>query len=416
MASSLQVTESEIFDPLEPANIQEPFRFFKNLRTEQPVYWNEKYSFWMLTRYKDIKAALLAPQKFSSVTKTALAKWRDKIPQKAQASFDYGFQFIFGHLQASDPPAHTAQRQAVMKAFMPLVNGVVKTSLERRVSALLDEMERAGTCDFVKDFAYPLPSRVIFDLLGVPAEYHEIIRESSDMSVRFPNAVYSCDGDALEKIAEKTKLARTALTELVQQKRREPQEDLISLLVSESSGIDQMPEEEIVTLCNFLLAAGHETTANLLAGSLRYLLQDRKQWEQLAARPDLLPGAVEELLRFVSPVLWLARITTEDIELDGHILPKDSQVILGFGSANHDPDQFEDPETLDVTRKNVHSLALGYGIHTCLGAALAKMETQVALAALLRRVPDIQLLTDEFEYKPVYFLRALKSLPVAVHG
>jgi cytochrome P450 len=169
-------------------------------------------------------------------------------------------------------------------------------------------------------------------------------------------------------------------------------------------------------LCNFLLVAGHETTANLLSGSLRYLLERRELWEQLGAAREMIPTAVEELLRFVSPVLWASRLPAEDFELDGHLLRKGSRLQLGIGAANHDPAEFPNPEQLDFTRPKVNSLAFGYGPHFCLGAALARMETQVALSSLLDRIPKVQLGTRHFEYQPLYFLRALKSLPIVVRG
>jgi cytochrome P450 len=416
MSSSAQTKAVVSLDPVEPSNIENPFPFFARLREEAPVYWSEKYSFWMLSRYRDVKEVLLQPKKFSSVTKAPLLDRREHLPQDLHKSFDVAVRFFYGHMHASDPPVHTEQRQAVMKDFMSLVTGVIKESLERRVSELLDGMEQAGTCDFVKDFAYPLPSQIIFDLLGVPEEYHQIIRETSELIIRFPTAVYQSDSAVIVKMAEKAKDAEAAIRQLIEMRRREPKEDLISSLVRPENAIGRLPDEDIVVLCVFLLTAGHETTANLLGGSLRYLLQDRRQWEQLIATPDILPGAVEELLRFVSPVLWLARVTQEDIKMDGQVLPKGSQVMVGFGSANHDPAQFPDPETLDITRKNVYSLAFGYGIHTCIGAALARMETQVALYQLMKRFPRIQLLNDRFEYQPVYFLRALKSMPVAVNS
>lgn len=416
MATTAEITAPAIFDPLDPANIQEPFELFKRMRTERPIYWNEKYSNWMLTRYKDVKAALQSPQKFSSRTGQALIKWKDKLPESAHANFDIGYQFLYTQFQATDPPVHTTQRQAVMKAFMPLVNGMIKTSIERRVNELLDRMERAGTCDFMADFAYPLPSNVIFDLLGIPAEDHALIREASEQFVRFPIAVYKSDSEVLEQVAEKLLQAEAVIVKLVQARRRQPEADLISALVSADSGMDQLPDKDIVIISIFMLVAGHETTANLLGGALRYLLADRRQWQMLLGRPEVLPGAVEELLRFVSPVLWLARIANEDVEIDGHLVPAGSQIILGMGASNHDPEQFENPEVLDVTRKNVNALAFGHGIHTCLGAALARMETQSALAAVLRRLPRIELRSNEFEYRPIYFLRSLKSLPVSVNG
>jgi cytochrome P450 len=157
---------------------------------------------------------------------------------------------------------------------------------------------------------------------------------------------------------------------------------LISTLVHREGATAWLPDHELVVLCNLLLAAGHETTANLLSGSLRYLLEKREKWEQLRAAPKMIPTAVEELLRFVSPVLWLSRLPTHDIELDGHVLQKGTRLELGIGAANHDPNEFQNPEQLDFTRPKVSSLAFGYGPHFCLGAALARMETQVALSRL----------------------------------
>jgi len=191
---------------------------------------------------------------------------------------------------------------------------------------------------------------------------------------------------------------------------------LISMLVHAHTGTTQLPDEDIVVLCNFLLGAGHETTANLLSGSSRYLLEQRELWEQLGSAPEMIPAAVEELLRFVSPVLWVSRVPAEDIEVDGQVLRKGTRVQLGIGAANHDPSEFPNPEQLDFTRQKVNSLAFGYGPHFCLGAALARTETQVALSRLLERIPQIQLGTRHCEYRPLYFLRALQSLPIVVRG
>jgi cytochrome P450 len=416
MSSRMQVTGSDIFDPMTPSNLQEPFVFFAKLRKEKPVYWNEQYSFWMLTRYQDVKAVLRAPRQFSSATGVEIEKRAEQIPQSARASFDIGKRFWYTAIQATDPPKHTDQRGAVMNAFTPQVVAKMRTSIQQRVDHLLDEMERAATCDFVAEFAYPLPSLVIFDLLGVPAEDHEAMREATQGLVMFPSTVYKGDFGALEHIAEKLTRAQVVLERLIQQRRREPKKDLISILLHAETGTTQLPDDEIVVLCNFLLGAGHETTANLLSGSLRYLLERRELWEQLGAARETIPTAVEELLRFVSPVLWVSRLPAEDVELDGHHLRKGSRLQLGIGAANHDPAEFPNPEQLDFTRPKVNSLAFGYGPHFCLGAALARMETQVALSSLLDRIPRIQLGTRYFEYRPLYFLRALQSLPILVRG
>jgi cytochrome P450 len=416
ISNSAQATRSDIFNPMTRSNLQEPFVFFAKLRKEKPVYWNEQYSFWMLTRYQDVKAVLRASRQFSSATGLEIEKRAEHIPQSARASFDIGKRFWYTAIQATDPPKHTDQRGAAMNAFTPQVVAEMRTSIQQRVDHLLDEMERAATCDFVSEFAYPLPSLVIFDLLGVPAEDHEAMREASQALVMFPSTVYKGDFGAMEHIAERLTRAQGVLERLIQQRRREPKNDLISILSHAETGTTQLPDDEIVVLCNFLLVAGHETTANLLSGSLRYLLERRALWEQLGAAREMIPTAVEELLRFVSPVLWISRLPAEDIELDGHLLRKGSRLQLGIGAANHDPAEFPNPEQLDFTRPKVNSLAFGYGPHFCLGAALARMETQVALSSLLDRISKVQLGTRHFEYQPLYFLRALKSLPIVVRG
>jgi cytochrome P450 len=413
-SSGMHAMGSDGFDPMKPSNLQEPFVYFAKLREEKPVYWNPQYSFWMLTRYQEVRAALRAPRHFSSATGVEIEKRAEQIPQSVRASFDIGKRFLYTTLQAADPPRHTDQRQAVAHAFTPHAVAAMRASIERRVDRLLDEVERAGTCDFVSQFAYPLPSLVIFDLLGVPTEDHETIRQAANATVTFPSAVYKGDFGSMDRIAERLTQAQGVLERLIQQRRREPRQDLISILVHADTGPAPLPDDDIVVLCNFLLGAGHETTANLLSGSLRYLLEKRELWEQLRAAPERIPAAVEELLRFVSPVLWVSRIPAEDIELEGQVLRKGSRVQLGIGAANHDPREFSDPESLDFTRPKVQSLAFGYGPHFCLGAVLARMEAQIALSKLAHRMPRVQLATKDFEYRPLYFLRALKSLLIRV--
>jgi cytochrome P450 len=411
----MQITDSEAFDVLTPANLQEPFLLFAKLRREMPVYWNEKYSFWMLTRYQDVKAALRSPGQFSSATGAEIEERRAQFPESVRPFFDVCKRFVYAHFQAADPPEHTEQRHAVMGAFTPQIILQLRAAVQQRADNLLDEMERdTGICDFLSEFAYPLPSMVIFDLLGVPAEYHETLRRASRAFGDFPKAMYAKDSKKIREIAMEFTEAERAINEVINARQIEPKNDLISRLVSSQGAAAEMSASELVVLCNFLLVAGHETTANLLGGSLRYLLESRELWEQLRAAPDMIPAAVEELLRFVSPVLWVSRVAAEDIELNGEVLRKGQRIQLGIGAANHDPGEFDHPEQLDFTRPKVNSLAFGYGPHFCVGAALAKMEAQVALSRLLDRIPEVELGTRQFEYRPLYFLRALKALPIVV--
>lgn len=411
----MQTTDSEALDLLTSANLQEPFLLFAKLRQEMPVYWSDKYSIWLLTRYQDVKAALRAPGHFSSATRAEIEDRRAQFPESVRPFFDVCKRFVYTHFQNADPPEHTEQRHAVMGAFTPQALEELRTAVQHRADDLLDKIERgAGVGDFVSEFAYPLPSMVIFDLLGVPAEYQETLRRASRAFGDFPRAMYGKDSKTIQKLAMEFTGAERAISEIVKTRRIEPKNDLISRLVNSEGAAAEMSVSELVVLCNFLLFAGHETTANLLSGSLRYLLESRDLWEQLRAAPDMIPSAVEELLRFVSPVLWVSRLAAHDIELNGQVLRKGQRIQLGIGSANHDPSEFDHPEQLDFTRPKVNSLAFGYGPHFCLGSALAKMEAQIALSRLLDRIPNLELGTRQFEYRPLYFLRALKSLPIVI--
>jgi cytochrome P450 len=405
------------YDLHAPANLQDPFPMFARLRAEDPLYrMGEPYSFWLLSRYDDVRQAMRDSQHLSNNNSEIMERRAESLPASARPSFEVCKRLLLRHIQALDAPAHTAQRQTVMKAFTPLVTNVIKSSLERRVNDLLDNMERSATCDFISDFAKPLPSQAISDIVGIPDEYRELMVKAADLQVSFVGAIMRSDDAQVERIAEQIQVAEAVLLRLFEERRREPKADLISALVNADTASLGMSENDIVVLSMFMFVAGQETTVNLLGGSLRFLLSDRRQWEHLCAAPELWPGAVEELLRFVSPVLWVQRVATEDIEMRGQLIRKGEEVVMGIGSANHDPEKFSNPEVLDVTRKNVSSVAFGYGPHTCLGAALARMETEVALLHLSQRMPQIQLRTDQFEYEPVFFLRSLKSLPVAIRS
>ncbi len=406
-------TATPDFDNLmNPANIHDPFPLYHWLRVHSPVHWNRYLGSWLLTRFDDVRSAFGDPTRFSSDSGEPLLKKADGLPASAKASFDIGYRFFYQQIQTFDPPAHTAQRALIAKAFTPRVMENMRSSIQVRVDRLLDRLEEAGSGDFISQFAYPLPSLVIFDLLGFGEEYYEPLRASAAAFARFPPALHARDSGSLEAIAENLTRTERLLQNLISERRAHPRNDLLSALATARDGSTALTDGELVVLCNFLLFAGHETTANLLGGSILHLLQNRSLWNQLKNSPELLGNAVEELLRFVSPVLTVARILKEDFECHGTVLRKGERISLMIGAANHDPAQFENPDQLDLERAKPQSIAFGNGIHYCIGAALARMEAQIALSALLRRFPEMRLASSAVEYQPVFFLRALKSLPV----
>ena len=265
---------------------------------------------------------------------------------------------------------------------------------------------------FRRSICLPAPSLVIFDLLGVPEEHYPVLRASASAFARFPAAIYSRNFPVIAEIGQNLASTEKVLLRLLAEGRSSPRPDLISALASVRQGADALSDADIVVLCKLLLFAGHETTANLLGGSVLHLLRQRSLWNQLRDNRELLPNAVEELLRFISPVLSLARVLTEDFECHGVLMKKGDRIQLSVGAANHDPSQFSDPENLKLDRVNSQSVTFGYVPHYCIGAGLARLEAQIALGSLLQHVPEMQLITDTVEYHPVFYLRALRSLPI----
>ena len=308
-----------------------------------------------------------------------------------------------------DAPDHTRLRGLISKAFTP-------RSVERlrpRISALTDELlaplRAAGRFDVIDDFAFPLPVTVICELLGVPPEDRELFRQQTrDMAAILD---WDVTPEQLGRAAGGVLTFTAYLVPLFEQRRRDPRDDIVSALVAAEEAGDRLGADELLTTVVLLLVAGHETTMNLIGNGLLALLRNPDQLELLRRRPDLMPAAVEELLRYDSPVRLTVRTATADTTLAGEPVRAGEQVIAMLDAANHDPAVFPSPDTLDVTRDARGHVSFGTGAHYCLGAALARAEAQVALAALIA-LPDLELAIDEPEWRPLVPLHALEALPV----
>jgi cytochrome P450 len=281
--------------------------------------------------------------------------------------------------------------------------------MDELTEELLAPLRAAGRFDVIDDVAFPLPVTVICELLGVPAEDRDLFRQQTrDMAVIL-------DGDATpEQLGRAAGAALTFaayLVPLFEERRRDPEDDLVSALVAAEEAGDRLGADELLFTVILLLIAGHETTMNLIGNGLLALLRNPDQLALLRARPELMPSAVDELLRYDSPVRLAIRTAREATTLAGEAVHAGEQVTAMLDAANHDPAVFESPDTLDVTRDAHRHLAFGAGAHYCLGAALARAEAQVALAALVA-LPDLELAVDEPEWRPLMALHALQSLPV----
>jgi cytochrome P450 len=395
------------------ATIQDPYPAYTYLREHEPVRWNTMFNCYMLTHFDDVNMVFGDAKRFSSDIWSRTAEMVGYAGEDESSRYlKQIVPFLAYNLQGMDPPGHTRQRTLMTKTFTPRMIESFRPTVQRLVDELIDAKIESGEMDIVADLAYPLPSNVILDLLGIPRSGRSYIKASSEAINEFVATLLFMGPTVWPRLAGIFSEVSTYLKGLIAERREHPTNDLLTKMVQAEENGDMLSEDEIVIATNFLLFAGHETTANLIAVGLYYLLKNPEQLEQLRADPAKMPVAVEELLRYVSPIHMLARRSTQPVTIRGVDIPENSSVYLLIGAANRDPEKFPNPETLDITRPPTRSLGFGYGIHYCIGAALARMESQVVFETLLRRVPNLRMTVETPEFRPNYSLRGLTSLPV----
>jgi cytochrome P450 len=313
-----------------------------------------------------------------------------------------------------DPPDHTRLRGLVSKAFTPRAVEILRNEIAGIVEQLLDKVKGEQTFDLMATLAYPLPVLVICELLGVAEQdRYRFGAWSRALGEGFDN-MSNQDPEVLRRGNEAAAGLTEYFLELVEARRKEPRDDLLSGMIAAEEKGDRLSEDELLATCVLLFFAGHETTVNLIGNGTLALLRNPDQAELLRKRPELLPNAVEELLRYDSPVQRTGRTVISDVEIGGLSLHPGQRVNLLIGAANRDPRQFPDPDRLDVTRGNAaQHLSFASGIHYCVGAPLARLEAQLAIGALLRRYPHLRVATDRPRWRRTFVLRGLESLPVA---
>ena len=412
-SAAVSTTFHTDFDLLDPKWSVNPFPHYARLRDDAPIHWSQmgKMGFWVVARHADC-LAMLRDRRVSSDTLNVPEGFRRPIDDDPLAAARLDMRpFLF-----RDPPDHSRLRGLLVKAFTPKVVESLRDRAQHMVDELLEDVLAAGEVDLLEEFASPLPVRVICDLLGVPAEDWDRFREWSDAMARGldPDFLLSDEIVAARDIA----VVQFAgyFYDLLADRRKHLGGDLLSRLIEVEEEGSVLTEAEMLSTCILLLVAGHETAAILLSGGTLALLQHPDQMEQFRSDPAVQRTAIEEMLRYVTPVQMTARAMTEDAEFGGVHFAAGDYAILLLASANRDPRQFDDPERFDITRTPNNHLGLGFGIHHCLGAPLARMESQVALATLVRRAPRMTLAVDEITYKSNIVMRGMESLPVLTHG
>jgi cytochrome P450 len=405
-----------VFDPFDPQWASDPFPLYADLRRRAPIHRND-LGFWVVARHADCLAVLRDRRASSDSLNVAV----ERMPQGLRTPVGEDDPIAAAMIEMRpflfrDPPDHTRLRGLVSKAFTPKVVESLRTRTQQVVDELLDAALDAGRVDLLEAFAYPLPVRVICDLLGVPAEDQDRFKDWSDALARGLDPDFLLTQEVIDARSEAVLQFSQYFFELLADRRRAPGEDLLSRLVQAEDGGTVLSEAEMLSTCILLLVAGHETTVNLISGGTLALLRHSDQMERFRTDPGVHRSGVEEMLRYVSPVQLTGRALTEDCEFGGVEFAAGDFAMLLIASGNHDPEQFEDPERFDVTRTPNNHLGFGFGIHHCLGAPLARMEAQVALTSLVRRAPGLALTVEDVTYKTNVVLRGMESLPVSMHG
>ncbi len=389
--------------------LRDPVAFYTHLRESAPLsaFTFGSMKIWVIATSYDETAELL---KDPRLVKEMRNVFPEGTPQPLQ---EYGetMRLLTQNMLGADPPNHTRLRGLVSKAFTPRMIEQLRPRIQQIVDELLDAVQERGEMDLVNDFAYPLPMTVISEMLGIPVVDRAQFRTWTQALLN----AFSMPGQETQAI-EVADTFIAYIRKLLGAKRVQPVDDLISRLIQAEEEGEKLSEDELVSMVWLLIVAGHETTVNLLSNGTLALLQHPEQVSKLQQDPALVVSAVEELLRYTAPVLFAgARWVSQDMDLHGQTLHRGEVLRISSLAADTDPQHFPDPLSLDITRQDNRHLAFGRGIHVCLGAPLARLEGQIAIGTLFRRLPHLRLncAPESLTWNPVPNLRSLKSLPVA---
>ena len=390
------------YNPLSARAIQDPYPTYARLRARSPVHRSRLLEAWVFTRYAGVEAILRDYQRFSNMPSNRRVPKRQRsfVPPRA----DWTMLFL-------DPPEHTRLRALVNQAFTPRAVDALEPHIRTIMRELLDDIEDPAGFDLMAAVANPLPVIVIAEMLGIPPEDRARFKRWSNARARMLEPTITAQ--ERERAVAAGESLDAYFMPIIQARRREPRDDIVSALAQAEEEGDSLTEREMLLMLRLLLIAGNETTTNLIGNGVLALLQHPAQLELLREDPSRIPAAVEELLRFDTPVQLDIRAVLEDCEMNGFLLRRGDAAVLAIGAANRDPDVFDDPERLDIGRSQGSNISFGRGVHHCLGAPLARLEARVALEVLLERFSSMRLLTDRPTFRRGVVLRGLESLPVS---
>ncbi|HWC39385.1 MAG TPA: cytochrome P450 [Acidimicrobiales bacterium] len=392
-------TESDIYyDPYDFEIDSDPYPVWRRLRDERPLYHNERYDFYALSRFGDVERCLVDWRTYPSAHGTVLELIKS------------GMEIPPGSIIFEDPPDHDLHRGLLSRVFTPRKMGAIEPKVREFCARSLDPLVGAGGFDFIRDLGAQMPMRTIGMLLGIPDQDQEAIRDRIDAGLRLEEGTMP---DASRYSPEEQ---ASSFEEYIDWRARHPSDDLMTELLQaeleEETGRRRLTRDEVLNFVNLLAAAGNETTTRLIGWSGKVLAEHPDQRQELVEEPGLVPRAIEELLRYESPSPVQARFVAQEVVHHGEVVPEGSAILLLNGSGNRDDRKFADAERFDIHRKIDHHLAFGYGVHFCLGAALARLEGRIALDEVLKRFPSWEVDWDNAVRARTSTVRGWERLPV----
>lgn len=403
------VENSEEYELYCDGRLADPYPLLERLRDKDPIHWSERLSSWLITRYDDVFACLNDPRLASN----RASAYMRALPEPQRTELRPLGEHISNWLGFTDPPKHTRMRKLVSKVFTPKLAEDMRDRIQAIVQALIDRVQSRGQMDIIKDFAFPLPATVICEILGIDSDKQDHFKCCLDDI----NAFVGGFGPSLITTANQAyksqKEVAGFLRELSLQRRNQPLSDMISALAAVEDMDGGLTEQELLGLCVFLFSAGEETTVSLIGNGMLLLMQNPDVLERLKKNPELSKSAIEEFLRYESPIQILPRLAVEDVQIRDRWIRKEQAVILVLSSANRDPSVFPDSNRLEIDRSNNRHLAFGWNRHFCLGAPLARIEAQIAITSLIQQFPGIRIQDKKaLRWRENLTIRCLECLPV----
>ena len=393
--------------------IADPYETLRQMRDEMPVYWSDSVGGWLITRFDDVMYTFKHTKEYSNEGRLGRAAVHVPAPDRERLEV-FEEHYRTKGLLHSDPPDHTRLRKLTVSAFTPSRIEAMRPHIEEITESLLDKCDQQGGMEVISDLASALPVQVLSDLMGVPASDRPLLRRWADQLLGFQGV----NKPPLELLLE----AQTAIVEIrqylgiaLEERRQEPRDDLLGAFAALEQQPDGLTEPEIINTCQTLLVAGHETTRSLIGNGVALLLRDRAQWERLVNQPSLVRAAIEEVVRYESPVARQPRLVKHNTSLGGVEIREGDVLFQMLNAANRDPEHFDQPDAFIIDREPNKHVGFGFGAHFCIGAPLSRVEGEVALTALIRRFPTLTLADPVLHWDTSKAnSRLLLSLPVTV--